>query len=228
MTRYPIILLDVDETLLNFKEGQTNSLIKLFTEQGLELNETIKAQYDEKNEALWSALERGEIAREQVLAERFTYIFSKYGLVKDGAEMDRIFRGYLQEEAILLDGALELVQQLAKNHELYIVTNGVSTTQYRRLEKAGILPYIKEVFVSEDPGYQKPMGEYFDYVFNRITDFKREQTIIVGDSLGADILGGNQAGIATCWYNPAGLPGNQAIKATYTISKLAQLKEIVQ
>lgn len=227
MANFQTILFDVDETLLNFKEGQDNALKQLFAAQGVTLTPTLYKLYSAKNHQLWSAYERQEIGRKQVLAERFTYIFNEVGLVKDGAEMDRIFRDYLKEEAILLPGALDVVGQLAKTHELYIVTNGVSETQHRRLEKAGLQPFFKEVFVSEETGYQKPMQEYFDYVFARIPEIDLTKTIIIGDSLLADIKGGNQAGITSCWYNPSGSVNETGVKPCLEIQSLAELVDIV-
>lgn len=227
MTNYETLLFDVDETLLNFKEGQHNAITQLFISQGVELTATIRQRYETKNAELWHAFEKGELAKERVLADRFTYIFQECGLQRDGAEMDQIFRGYLKEEAILLEGALEMVAELAQTHQLYVVTNGVSVTQYRRLEKAALLPYFNEIFVSEDTGYQKPMPEFFDYAFQRIQPFDPSKTLIIGDSLIADIQGGNDAGIASCWYNPQQLVNQQGVRPTYEISHLNQLRGIV-
>lgn len=227
MTKFETLLFDVDETLLNFKEGQHNALTQLFIDQGVALTPEIRQRYEVRNAALWHAFELGELAKERVLGDRFTYIFKECGLVRDGAEMDRLFRNYLKEEAILLEGAFEVVSELSRSHQLYVVTNGVSTTQYRRLEKSALRPYFNEVFVSEDTGYQKPMAEFFNYAFERIDNFNPTKTMIIGDSLVADIQGGNQAGIASCWYNPQQLAGESAITPTYEIKYLKELLEIV-
>ncbi|MBP1044373.1 YjjG family noncanonical pyrimidine nucleotidase [Vagococcus sp. BWB3-3] len=227
MTKYESLLFDVDETLLNFKEGQYNAVTQLFISQGVTLTPEIRQRYEVKNAALWHAFEKGELAKEQVLADRFTYIFNECGVKRDGREMDQIFRGYLKEEAILLDGAFDIIAELSRTHQLYVVTNGVSATQYRRLEKSKLAPYFNEIFVSEDTGYQKPMPEFFQHAFERMTSFNPAKTLIIGDSLIADIQGGNQAGIDSCWYNPQGVANQQAILPTYEIQQLSQLREIV-
>ena len=49
--------------------------------------------------------------------------------------------------------------------------------------------------------------------------------LIVGDSQSSDILGGINAGIDTCWYNPSGAEPKYSPK--YEISDLLQLKEIL-
>ena len=54
-----------------------------------------------------------------------------------------------------------------------MVTNGTSSTQYKRLVASGLDSFMKDIFVSEDAGSQKPRKEYFDYCFSRIPDATR-------------------------------------------------------
>ena len=86
---------------------------------------------------------------------------------------------------------------------------------------------MKDIFVSEDAGSQKPRKEYFDYCFRRMPGILPQEMILVGDSLSSDILGGNQAGTDTCWYNPAGLPGREDIRPDYEIRDLRELEGIL-
>ncbi len=101
--------------------------------------------------------------------------------------MNQAYRQYLEEGHQMIDGAYELIERLSPLFDLYIVTNGVSTSQYKRLGDSGLYPFFKDVFVSEDTGFQKPMKEYFDYVFARIPGFSAGHGLIIGDSLSADI-----------------------------------------
>jgi len=111
----------------------------------------------------------------------------------------------------LVHGALELITDLQDQYDLYIVTNGVSKTQYKRLRASGLFLLFKDIFVSEDTGSQKPKKEYFDCVFARIANFDVNQALIIGDSLSADIKGGQLAGLDTCWLNPEMKPNNTGI-----------------
>jgi len=117
--------------------------------------------------------------------------------------------------------------QYYNHYDLYIVTNGVSKTQYKRLRASGLYPLFKDVFVSEDTGSQKPMKAYFDYVFARIANFDVNQALIIGDSLSADIKGGQLAGLDTCWFNPEKKPNHTKIVPTYEIQKLEELYRIL-
>lgn len=107
------------------------------------------------------------------------------------------------------------------------MTNGVSDTQDKRLRSSGLHPLFKNIFVSEDTGYQKPMKEYFDYVFARVPNFATEQGLIIGDSLSSDMKGGQNAGIDTCWFNPGMKTNDTKVQPTYQIQRLDELYRVL-
>ncbi len=152
----------------------------------------------------------------------------EYGQEVDGPLFEQNYRRYLEEGNQLIDGAFEFVQQLQSKYDLYIVTNGVSKTQEKRLRNSGLHSLFKDIFVSEDTGYQKPMKEYFDYVFARIPNFSVEKGLIIGDSLSADIKGGQLAGLDTCWFNPGRNSNQTGIVPTYEIQSFDELYEILK
>ena len=87
---------------------------------------------------------------------------------------------------------------------------------------------IKDIFISERLGADKPTKKFFDIVFSRIEGFERDKAVIVGDRLSSDILGGINAGIKTCWFNPKRLPGKENIPADYEIHALSELPELLE
>lgn len=225
---YQTLLFDVDDTLLDFHAAEDQALRRLFASQNLSLTPKMKADYQQLNKGLWERFEQGEISREEVTNSRFGLFFSKYQKVVDSPKMEQQYRQVLNQGHQLLGNSYQIVADLAQKADLYIVTNGVSATQYQRLTESKLLPFFKDVFVSEDTGYQKPMKEYFDYVFKRIPDFKKEAAVIIGDSLTSDIKGGQGAGISTIWLNPAGKPTQPPIEPTYQISRLDQIFSILE
>jgi 2-haloacid dehalogenase len=127
----------------------------------------------------------------------------------------------------LIDGALETCRRLAAHASLYIITNGIKFVQERRFGASPLVPYFKDVFISEEMGAEKPHKAYFDEVARRIPDFAPQETLVVGDSLSSDIRGGMLAGIDTCWYNPAGKPLPEGICVNYCVRGLEELPAIV-
>lgn len=87
---------------------------------------------------------------------RHSRLFKEYGREVDGVLMEKNYRGYLEEGHQLVNGAFELIADLQNKYDLYIVTNGVSKTQYKRLRDSGLFPLFKGIFVSEDTGFKSP------------------------------------------------------------------------
>lgn len=225
MVKYKTLLFDLDDTLLDFRASEEVALQNLFKDQQYTLTPDIKDNYKKLNSSLWKAYENDEIDREEVVNTRFALLFQQhYGIEVDGVALGENYRKYLSEGHHLMEGALELIQTLHMEFDLYIVSNGASHTQHKRLRDSGLAPYFKKVFVSEDTGYQKPMKAFFDYVFSRIENLDLKRTLIVGDSFSADVIGGWNASIDTCWINLAGQENQHPeITPTYEIRKLAEI-----
>nr|WP_106780686.1 YjjG family noncanonical pyrimidine nucleotidase [Lysinibacillus timonensis] len=227
MKEYQTLLFDLDDTLLDFGQAENQALEKLFIELQIPLTEDMKETYKMFNAGLWRAHEEGKIGREELVNTRFAIFFEHYGKKVDGIEYERKYRSFLDEGHQLIDGALELIQTIYQKYNLYIVTNGVVTTQERRLKDSRLAPYFRHVFVSEEVGYQKPKKEFFDYVFQHLGNVNLDKTLIIGDSLTSDIRGGKQAGIDTCWFNPHLKENQTGITPTYEIAKLEGLLTIL-
>ena len=58
---------------------------------------------------------------------------------------------------------------------------------------------------------------------SRLQGFSKEKTLMTGDSLTADIQGGNNAGIDTIWYNPHHLENHTQAQPTYEVHSYQDL-----
>lgn len=224
---YTTLLFDVDDTLLDFQAAEAQALRQLLEGEGLSYSTEINQLYRATNEARWRALEAGTMTQEEVVSGRFGAFFKLLDQEVDSLVLEAKYREYLNQGNQLLGESLKVIQTLAETFDSYVVTNGISVTQFKRLEAAGLLPYFKEVIVSEDTGSQKPMMAFFDYTFAKIPNFAKEKTIIIGDSLSSDIQGGINAGIDTIWLQPNGEKKTSTIQPTYQIQRLEELYAIL-
>ncbi len=225
---YDTLLLDADDTLLDFRKTEKAALENTFGNYGLTLTEEIRDIYKTVNHELWSAFERGEITKETITSTRFQRVFDTVGYHVDGRRFHLDYQKALAQGYYLIDGARELCEKLAGKYRLYCVTNGVAATQYSRLSGSGLDSYFSGIFVSEEIGHQKPSTHYFSAVFKSIPKFETSHALIVGDSLTSDIQGGKNTGVDTCWYNPSGQPAKPELKADYEITKLDELLPILE
>ena len=224
---YRTIFLDLDDTLLDFGAAERVAIAKAFRDLGLEPTPALLKRYSELNQAQWEAFERGEITRDTVLVRRFALLFAELGLSIEPQHAEDVYRGYLGVGHYFVEGAEEVLAYLAPKYDLYLASNGVAATQYSRLESAGIGHYFKDIFISEVTGSHKPDRAYFDYCFAHIPGFDPSKALLVGDSLTSDILGGFNAGIRTCWFNPGRKPLKGPVTPVYEIHALNDLKDIL-
>lgn len=220
------LLFDVDDTLLDFQLAERKALNSLFVDEKIVLTPEIEATYKKINQQLWRDFELGKVDKSKVIDGRFALLFDYYGKKVDGKKMGEKYSYYLSEGHDLLGNSLEIIEKLQPDYDLYIVTNGVAKTQYKRLKESNLHSFFKDIFVSEETGFQKPMLEYFDYVFERIPNLQKEETMIIGDSLNSDILGGNQAGITTVWLNPNKI-ATKEIQPDFEIQQLDELFHVL-
>ena len=221
------ILLDIDDTILDFHECAKATILRASEDFGVDFTQDMLSFYMEQNAFLWGQYEKGIITREDIFRTRFPLLFKEYGYDVDGIEFENAFQKYFKTQYKFVNGAVELVEYLASKYDLYVASNSLLETQVSRLTSAGLYKYFKRLFVSDAIGYQKPTKEFFEGCFCQIPNFKKEETIIIGDSLSSDIKGGCMVGIKTCWFNPKQIKNNTEFKADYEITSLDEIKNIL-
>ena len=227
MNRFRTILFDIDGTLLDFHKTEREALKNTFTEFDIECNEKNYNIYSDINEALWKELEKGEINKDTLKIERFR-LFSKVTDIElDFLKASEKFIDYLAASYFFIDGALDICSELSKLCTLAATTNGIAKVQHSRIKNSGLNKYFSNIFISDEIGFPKPHKEYFDFVFDSMKIVNLNSVLIVGDSLTSDIKGGNNAGIATCWYNPKRLENDSDSICNYEIGNLEEIKEII-
>lgn len=226
MKKYEVLLFDADRTLFDFDGAERDAFGIVMASHGIELSEDEFLRYVDINSELWEQLGRGEITKEYLQDNRFGIFFEKLGRTVSvpSAQLNFEYVDALADCSNLFSGALELCRELSEHFEMYIVTNGVSHTQKKRFYASPIQECFKGIFVSEDAGAAKPMREYFDYVFANIGEDKRGGSLIIGDSLKHDILGGINSGIDTVWYNPGKTLNDTDIIPGATVNSYEELR----
>ena len=203
MGRFNIILWDVDQTLLDFDKSQEYALDYSFKQFGKKVDDMIRAQYREINTAYWIRYELGEITKDELVTGRFDTLFSQLGITDIASkDFNVVYQKALGSVFYFRDDAYQLCSRLKGKVRQYVVTNGVSSTQRNKLRLSGLDQIFEDIFVSEEIGYPKPKLLFFEKCFEKIEDLQKDKVLIVGDSLSSDMQGGNNAGIACCWYNP--------------------------
>ncbi|MDO4648009.1 MAG: YjjG family noncanonical pyrimidine nucleotidase [Eubacteriales bacterium] len=222
------VFLDLDNTILDFNKAERGALSRTLAFLGLEPTEDVLARYHIINQNQWERLERGEASREEILLKRFQILFDEYGIQVNAMDAKKIYERELAIGHFFLPGAEKLLEDLGKDYDLYLASNGTKIVQDGRIESAGIAGCFREIFISEELGYNKPSVEYFEKCFEKIPGLKKEECVIIGDSLSSDILGGLQAGIHTLWYNPDKKEAGEKIQPEIQVQSLSEIPEALK
>lgn len=223
--KYDLLFFDADDTLLDFKKSEDISFQITLEKHGLaDHQKKLHQSYKIINHRLWNDHAEGKISKDFLKVERFRKLLEVNNLNGDPWKLSDDYLDTLPDKVFLIDGALELLQALHKKIPLIIITNGIGETQHKRLHNSGIKPLIDLMVVSEECGHTKPDQRIFNHTFNLLNKTHlTSRTLMIGDKLETDILGANNIGIDSCWFNPEKEKNDTSIVPTYEIQKLADL-----
>ncbi|WP_373767732.1 pyrimidine 5'-nucleotidase [Glaesserella sp.] len=220
--KYQWMLFDADETLYSFNSYLgLSSMLKRY---GIHFTEQDYEEFQAVNKPLWVAYQNKEISAEELKFTRFAKLSAQTG------QCANVLNHQLMEEMALVSlpliGVESMLNHLYGKVKMGIITNGFNALQQKRLVNTKTERFFDIVVTSEHVGEAKPAAKIFDYAFARMGEFDKSKVLMVGDTLASDVLGGNQAGVDTCWFNPHRQRNETAIRPTYEIHDILQLVDI--
>ena len=130
---------------------------------------------------------------------------------------------YLPEYNHLFDGAIELLDYLKPKYQLHIITNGFASVQTKKLKNSNIHHYFETITNSEMAGVKKPNSKIFNFALS-LANASKEDSIMIGDSYEADVLGAIEAGIDAVFFNEQNIQVEQPV---FQVHHLLELKKIL-
>lgn len=230
--KYKSLFIDLDDTLWDTDANMRQSLSELYEQHQMEKYfdsfEQFDRLYTPHNHNLWSQYHQGEIKKEFLMAERFVYPFSQVGY-----DIDRVYARQLNDEFMLntttktklVSGAIELLDYLAVNYKMYILSNGFEEVQYKKLANSGIDKYFDKVILSDQVGYNKPHPKIFDFAL-KSTNSRKKESIMIGDNFDTDITGAKNSNMDQIFFKNIG-EYNIKFDPTYTVCKLQEIHNIL-
>lgn len=206
MPDYRYLLLDFDNTLVNFDETERRALLKSCNDVlGLTLNGEELLSYHRINDGYWKALERHEITKPRLKLLRFR----DFLIVLEKAHPDlpkvtpeNLNASYVKNLASIVveyPEALPALRKLAEKYRLFVITNGATEVQKGRMAGCSFRNLISEVFISEEYGVSKPDAAFFKPIEEYLGDFDRSHYLVVGDSPTSDMKFAENAGVDACF-----------------------------
>jgi len=229
--KYRHLFFDLDHTLWDFDANARLTLEELYhafqlASFGISDFDAFYKTYLLHNEKLWEKYRNGIIKVDELRWKRMWYTLTdfKIGDEKLAKEMGFRFLHLLPTRTLLFPHTIECLNYLTdKQYKLHLITNGFEETQHSKLKYSGLASYFIQVITSEGSSSIKPKKEIFDYAFMKANATPHE-SIMIGDSIEADIQGAKNAGIDQVFMNHTCI--DCAILPTYTVHSLKELEGI--
>lgn len=215
------IFFDADETLFTF--DSFSGLQRMFLDYSVTFTAEDFQDYQAINKPLWVDYQNGAITSLQLQHQRFQSWAERLS-VQPG-DLNSAFVNAMAEICAPLPGAVSLLNALQGKCKMGIITNGFTALQQIRLERTGLRDHFDLIVISEQVGVAKPHPHIFDYALEQAGNPARSRVLMVGDTAESDILGGMNAGLATCWLNAHNRTLPEGITPTWTVTSLSELEQ---
>ena len=198
------IFFDLDHTLWDFDKNSMLAFKRVFKKFKITIEfDAFLKIYEPINLEYWKKYREDKVSKENLRRGRLIDSFNFFDLIYTTEKIDEIADAYIQElpfDNHLFEGAVEILDYLILKYKLHIITNGFEEVQHKKLKNSGIDHYFSTVTTSEEVGLKKPNPKVFLTALNKANSFPT-QSVMIGDSLEADILGANNIGMQTIFYN---------------------------
>jgi putative hydrolase of the HAD superfamily len=228
---YRHLFFDLDHTLWDFDRNSEETLLELYREFDLGYlanvgEEDYLLTFKEVNRWLWDQYNHSKIDKEFIRSRRFELIFGRLGVPKEEVPpaLGDLYLQRCPQKPHLLPHSKEILDYLAGQYTLHILTNGFNDVQHTKLRCSGIREYFQTVVTSECTGHKKPSPEIFGYALQQARG-EAAESLMIGDSLDADIEGAHRAGIDSVFYNPDRLFHQKTPR--YEIRNLLEMKDFL-
>lgn len=224
------IFFDLDHTLWDFDKNATEALQELFlvykfVDLGISSADKFIETYGRNNQRVWALYHNGKIDKAQLRKARFADTFMELGLSPTlfPASFEADYLRICPTKTNLFPGTHETLSYLKEKYVLHLISNGFKDAAEIKVEKTDLKKYFSQIVISEDVGVHKPHPDIYQYSL-RAAQAEKAESIMIGDSIEADIRGAQAFGLEAIYFNPNGL--QEPIDIKHSIKELVELKDL--
>jgi YjjG family noncanonical pyrimidine nucleotidase len=225
------IFFDLDHTIWDFDRNAQETLHELYYVYKFDTlfnranSDEFIETYTINNHRVWELYHHGKIDKPTLRKLRFADTFTQLGV--DPA----LFPVGFEEEYLkicptktnLFPHAIETLEYLQNRYNLHLISNGFKEACEAKLTHSDLRKYFKTIVISEVFGVNKPDPRIFDYAVNN-GEASKENSIMIGDNIDADVRGALNAGLDAIYFNVVGTDKPQDIP--HMIVDLKELQDI--
>ncbi|MEG2854894.1 YjjG family noncanonical pyrimidine nucleotidase [Bacteroides sp.] len=229
--KYKNLFFDLDDTLWAFSANARDTFEEMYFKHGLDaLFDSFThfySLYQKRNHELWVEYGNGQITKEELNCQRFLYPLEAVGVGNSvlAKQYSDDFFAVIPTKKRLMPHAIEVLEYLSGHYNLYILSNGFRELQAKKMHSGGIHHYFKKVILSDDLGVMKPWPDIFHFALSA-TQSELKESLMIGDSWDADMVGAHGVGMHHAFYNVSGR-AEYPFQPTYQLNDLKELIELL-
>ena len=208
MKNYAHIFFDLDHTLWDFDKNAEETLNELYhsyklSDLGLNSATVFIETYTQNNHQLWADYHVGKITKEALRETRFKKTFLDLGLSPEliPLQFEDDYVNICPTKTNLFPHTHETLTYLQDKYQLHLISNGFKESTEYKVKNTLLTPYFKNVIISEVVGINKPDKAIFQYAVDK-ANATASQSLMIGDSIEADIRGALNFGMDAIYFNP--------------------------
>jgi len=224
------LFFDLDHTLWDFDKNAEETLIELFgiykfKELGFSSADVFIETYTKNNHQLWAQYHIGKIDKNQLRKARFANTFTELGVEPElfPIQFEEDYLSMCSLKTNLFPYAIETLDYLKEKYILHLISNGFKEASQTKISTTGIGKYFSQIIISENVGVHKPHPQIFNFALEGAAA-KKQESVMIGDSLEADIRGAQNFGMDAIFFNPKKIAIPTDVN--YQITELRELTEI--
>lgn len=207
---YKHLFFDLDHTIWDFDKNAEETLHELYhtydlKQLGLNSPDLFIEVYTKNNHQLWADYHIGKISKEVLRSTRFSKTFTELGVSPEliPGKFEDDYVSICPTKTNLFPHAHETLSYLQAKYTLHIISNGFKESTELKIGNNGLGKYFSTVFISEIIGFNKPDKAIFEHAL-LTTEAKIAESLMIGDSVEADIRGAQDFGMKAIYFNPSG------------------------
>lgn len=208
MKTYSHIFFDLDHTLWDFDKNAEETLSELYftyklADLGLHSCDIFIETYTKNNHQLWADYHLGKITKEALRATRFKKTFVDLGLDEEVIphQFEDDYVNICPTKSNLFPHTHETLSYLKQKYSLHLISNGFKESTEYKVKNTNLSPYFDNIIISEVVGVNKPDKAIFEHALSK-ANAKIELSLMIGDSIEADIRGALNFGMDAIYFNP--------------------------
>ena len=225
------IFFDLDHTIWDFDKNAEEALNELYDvyglrELGLDSADLFIQTYTRNNHRLWADYHTGKITKDQLREARFRQTFIELGMEPEVIPVgfEDAYVKLCPTKTNLFPDAHETLQYLSSKYTLHLISNGFQESTVIKISGTDIGRYFQNVIISEVVGVNKPDRAIFEHAIS-LAGATIPTSLMIGDSLEADIYGAINVGMDAIFFNPNGLEKPDDVPVQ--ITSLKELTEML-